>query len=694
MPDDCHVIFHGGAIGKAPLVDTSLPCDEEVEDSDELEVAIDDLIHGSSCGGCSAAHGSSPLWLIPLVYLLRALLFCLPVQALAVDAESWETRDGGLDGPVISGELGTPWTARLATGLSWGTQPAVMQSATDGTRVLIENLVTHDLGGSFQLGRVTRIGFQLPIHYGLRFDGSDIGSPVGAPSMWGQIPLASGEQTGVAATFTVQVHLADPGLFPLLLSSQGAVDAVGAARWKAGLLTTSGHVGIRVQQQTTVGTTSYSEQLPWALSARLTRWTFAQPMVGAFGTLPLGKGITRASWPTELHAGVATEDEQSGLGARLSFGTGLGIGLGNPKTRLALTVFIHPPRQADRDGDGINNLLDLCADKPEDKDKYRDWDGCPEADNDQDGFLDEDDTCPNRPESFNEYNDDDGCPDELATVIATVQGGDELVELHIGPEQATLVPGDRQKVVVMPGEQTVTVASEGYEPWVRKITFEEGRQDIEIELVPIRYGELVLWVTDPNGAAVPEVTAEVSGDAVVLGEATKLRAGTHDARASAPGFVTSNQLVRMLPATLTEANIVLHPAQIWADGDDLKTGEEVHFDTDDHTLTEAGSQVVEALAAWLNTHPEVLLLRVAGHADQWGGSAYNYELSQNRAGAIVDQLVNLGIEPTRLDPVGWGEALLEGDDTTSRRATFTVLVWDDAVPAPVAPEAEELGEGE
>jgi len=66
----------------------------------------------------------------------------------------------------------------------------------------------------------------------------------------------------------------------------------------------------------------------------------------------------------------------------------------------------------DNDGDGIIDAKDKCPDEPEDKDDYKDDDGCPEGDNDGDGVADVTDQCPNDPEDKDGFDDDDGCPDE------------------------------------------------------------------------------------------------------------------------------------------------------------------------------------------------------------------------------------------------------------------------------------------
>jgi OOP family OmpA-OmpF porin len=66
----------------------------------------------------------------------------------------------------------------------------------------------------------------------------------------------------------------------------------------------------------------------------------------------------------------------------------------------------------DNDGDGIADTKDHCPNQAEDLDGFEDQDGCPDPDNDRDGFADADDLCPNEPEVINGNKDYDGCPDE------------------------------------------------------------------------------------------------------------------------------------------------------------------------------------------------------------------------------------------------------------------------------------------
>ena len=70
-----------------------------------------------------------------------------------------------------------------------------------------------------------------------------------------------------------------------------------------------------------------------------------------------------------------------------------------------------PVSVADADRDGIADDADQCPDQAEDRDGFKDEDGCPEPDNDEDGILDADDVCPLDKEDFDGFQDVDGCPD-------------------------------------------------------------------------------------------------------------------------------------------------------------------------------------------------------------------------------------------------------------------------------------------
>lgn len=50
--------------------------------------------------------------------------------------------------------------------------------------------------------------------------------------------------------------------------------------------------------------------------------------------------------------------------------------------------------------------------------------------------------------------------------------------------------------------------------------------------------------------------------------------------------------------------------------------------------------------------------QIAGHTDASGSAAYNHQLSERRANAVMQYLVKNGVDPLRLVAVGFGEEML------------------------------------
>jgi len=105
----------------------------------------------------------------------------------------------------------------------------------------------------------------------------------------------------------------------------------------------------------------------------------------------------------------------------------------------------------------------------------------------------------------------------------------------------------------------------------------------------------------------------------------------------------------------------------------------IFFDFDKATITKASTAELENLAKLLIEYPS-LKIEISGHTDDKGSDAYNQRLSENRAKAVVDYLVNKkGIEASRLSYKGYGEtAPIAPNDTEegrqmNRRTEFKIV---------------------
>ncbi|MEW6166128.1 MAG: OmpA family protein [Pseudomonadota bacterium] len=81
----------------------------------------------------------------------------------------------------------------------------------------------------------------------------------------------------------------------------------------------------------------------------------------------------------------------------------------------------------------------------------------------------------------------------------------------------------------------------------------------------------------------------------------------------------------------------------------------VNFEFDSARLTPEALEILDGVAETLQAYPNVRV-DVEGHTDYIGTDAYNQGLSERRAIAVKDYLVEKGIEADRMNPVGYGES--------------------------------------
>ncbi|MGC3874119.1 OmpA family protein [Halomonas sp. GXIMD04776] len=80
----------------------------------------------------------------------------------------------------------------------------------------------------------------------------------------------------------------------------------------------------------------------------------------------------------------------------------------------------------------------------------------------------------------------------------------------------------------------------------------------------------------------------------------------------------------------------------------------VTFDFDSSELTGAARQALNDASAVMREYPETRIT-VAGHTDSSGAEDYNQRLSQRRADAVGNYLMQGGVARQRLNIVGYGE---------------------------------------
>lgn len=96
-----------------------------------------------------------------------------------------------------------------------------------------------------------------------------------------------------------------------------------------------------------------------------------------------------------------------------------------------------------------------------------------------------------------------------------------------------------------------------------------------------------------------------------------------------------------------------------SDADPFTTGNvrvenAVQFQTGSADIADAFTPTLDLGVALLTLYPDVTMI-IEGHTDDEGSTRVNQRLSQTRAQAVATYLIDNGIKPDRLEPIGYGE---------------------------------------
>lgn len=95
---------------------------------------------------------------------------------------------------------------------------------------------------------------------------------------------------------------------------------------------------------------------------------------------------------------------------------------------------------------------------------------------------------------------------------------------------------------------------------------------------------------------------------------------------------------------------------------------EVLFERDSYKVNSNFTERLDIFIEFMNKHPKYNA-QIQGHTDSRASEKYNEVLSQNRANAVKEYLVEQGIEENRLSSIGFGElSPIDTNDTAQGRA--------------------------
>jgi len=272
----------------------------------------------------------------------------------------------------------------------------------------------------------------------------------------------------------------------------------------------------------------------------------------------------------------------------------------------------------DRDHDGISDKTDGCPDEPEDLDGFKDDDGCPDPDNDGDGIADRDDKCPDLAEDVDGFEDQDGCPD-----LDNDQDG---------------IPDTTDRCPNEPEDFDGEADTDGC-PDLIKDSDNDGIAD-DVDRCPLQ-AEDVDGFQDDDGC--PDLDNDLDGIPDV-----------NDKCPNAPEVFNGLQDEDGCP-------------------DERPIGQQfilkgVNFESGSAVLTPDSYRVLDEVVRSLMARPDVKV-EILGYTDNVGKASFNLGLSERRAEAVKQYIVNAGVDATRLTTKGYGEeSPVAGNATPEGRA--------------------------
>jgi peptidoglycan-associated lipoprotein len=85
---------------------------------------------------------------------------------------------------------------------------------------------------------------------------------------------------------------------------------------------------------------------------------------------------------------------------------------------------------------------------------------------------------------------------------------------------------------------------------------------------------------------------------------------------------------------------------------------DIRFDFDSAAIRPGDVKILDANAAWLRAHPQLLVL-IEGHCDNRGATSrkndFNVDLGERRAQAAMNHLVAQGVQASRITILSYGE---------------------------------------
>jgi OOP family OmpA-OmpF porin len=235
---------------------------------------------------------------------------------------------------------------------------------------------------------------------------------------------------------------------------------------------------------------------------------------------------------------------------------------------------------------------------------------CRPKDRDGDGILDEVDKCPDEAEVFNGFNDDDGCPE-----------------------------GDRDRDGIWDSVDQCPTEAEDLDNFMDSDGCPDRDNDND-------------GIPDASDKC-PDVPEDMDGDEDFD--------GCPDAAKDSDGDGIGDDIDKCVHDPETRNEYLdedgcpdTPPQNVRITQEKIEIDDKILFASGKSIILPVSYGILDSVAQVMRDYPKIRV-RIEGHTDSDGSDSANLRLSQSRAEAVVNALVQRGVARSRLDAAGFGE---------------------------------------
>lgn len=173
--------------------------------------------------------------------------------------------------------------------------------------------------------------------------------------------------------------------------------------------------------------------------------------------------------------------------------------------------------------------------------------------------------------------------------------------------------------------------------------------------------------------------------------------GTASMRIEADGYLLHQQTadIRVREDRNVEPLLRKRPtkANVEVSAKEIRIKQQINFETNSAKIAGSSTPLLVEIADVIVRHPHIKRIEVQGHTDNSGTAEHNMLLSEQRAAAVRDWLVQYGVEASRLTSKGYGQTKPVGSNATAagraknRRVQFVILEQEGAPASAARPAA-------